>query len=407
VADQSGGSADFCRDYRGAADGARGAAVRGALMIEVRDIADRLNGCALDLCRQYLPGGARQGDKWFASNIWDSGKGASLVVTLSGDHIGKWRDFGGAAAGEAEGDMIDLIAIRLCGGDKRAAIQEAKRRLGIEDAFIPGRRAEIDPAEVARQQAAARERARARQAEEAAQRKAKIERAKGLWLSGRPIAGTPAEAYLRGRGFDTRGCAQDKNGGWPGSFRFHSEVWHRQSRVKIPALLAAAFTPDGEHVATQRIFLQRCIERGWTKIDSDHAKMVLGPIGGAFIPINKGASGKSMRDMPAGEQILMAEGNEKCMALRMLKPEMRIVCGYSLDNMGAIVFPETTGALIIAADRPKSEDELHSFEKVIARQQARGLSVRHFFPPAPYKDIDEWLVAVLAESDTSAQRRAG
>ena len=367
-------------------------------MIEVRDIADRLNGCALDLCREFLPAGQRVGDKWMASNIWDSGKTASLAVTLSGAHAGNWRDFGGAAAGEAQGDMIDLLRIRLCGGYKKAAIQEAKRRLGIEDRFIPGARAEIDPEEVAQAQAVARERAEARKAEEAAQLALRIRRAKGLWAYAKPIAGTPAETYLRGRGFDVRGQNIPKHGGWPGSFHYRDEVWCKPEGVKMPALLMAVYLPNGNMVACHRIFLRRDVRLGWSKIDSPNAKMALGPIGGGFIPINRGTSGKSMSAMPQGESVYMAEGPEKCMAIRMVKPQSRIVCGINLGNMGEIVFPETIGDLTIAADRPKTPAELDLLEKVIAKQQSRGVKVRSLFPPTPYKDIDEWMLAILAES---------
>jgi hypothetical protein len=46
-----------------------------------------------------------------------------------------------------------------------------------------------------------------------------------------------------------------------------------------------------------------------------------------------------MGKMTADEAVYMAEGIEKCLAIREIRPEYRIVAGVCLGNMGAIVFP--------------------------------------------------------------------
>jgi hypothetical protein len=93
----------------------------------------------------------------------------------------------------------------------------------------------------------------------------------------------------------------------------------------------------------------------------------------------------------------MAEGIEKCIAIRMKKPGARIISGLNLRNMGAIVLPPQCRRLIMVVDNDKGDDELVSLERAIARQQARGLHVQIVRPPHPYKDIDEWMIAVAPE----------
>jgi hypothetical protein len=367
-------------------------------MIDVREIADRFNALAPSLAPELLPNGHKAGSKWMFSGIDDTGKSASAWVNLSGAAIGHWTDMGSSRAGEDKGDMLDLLALKRFGGDLKAAIHEAKRRLGIVDAFDPGYRP--DPAEIARRAAEARARALQREAEEAAEREKKARGARALWLSGVPIAGTPAEAYLR-----ARDLAPDADGEWPGSFRFHASVpcGPLGRGVKVPALLCSIVSPAGVQIGTHRIFIER--ERGlWSKRrDIPKAKMVLGNMWGGFIPIDKGASRKSMRDMPEGEPVYGSEGPEKALCVRMLKPGARNICAINLPNLGAIVLPAQAKRLVWVADRPGSDEERASLERAIAAQQARGVSLGLVFPPAPHKDIDEWYRAWLREQ--RGQRR--
>lgn len=365
-------------------------------VVSVSEIADRLNRQAGDLAPQLLPNG-RYGEgrrTWTASSIADTGRSHSLVVNLTGSKVGQWKDFGNCPADEERGDMIDLLRHVRFGGNKGEAIAEAKKLLGIEDDFTPAR-ARLSPAELARLQEQraeeARQRAEQRAAEELQERLAKIRGAKALFHSdkARPIAGTPAEAYLLGRGI---GAGPDKV--WPGSLRFHPEVWNAEIRVKVPALLAMIVTPQGEHVGTHRIWLQPCPRRGWTKLDVENAKKVLGTFWGGFIPINKGASGKSMRHMPPDEPIYEAEGPEDCLLIREKLPAARIICAISLGNLGAIVFPAHARRLVVVGDRDEKGAEVDKLERAIARQQARGMAVGLVLPPKDFKDMNDWELGI-------------
>lgn len=367
-------------------------------LVSVSEISDRLNRLAGDLAPELLPNG-RYGEgrrTWTASGIADTGRSHSLVVNLTGVHVGQWRDFGNCRADEERGDMIDLLRLTRFGGNKGEAIAEAKRRLGIQDDFTPVR-ARLSPAELARLQeqraAEARERAEARAEAEAKDRAARIRGARALFLSpqARRIEGTPAEAYLLGRGI-----GPGAEGRWPGSLRFHPEVWNREIRAKVPALLAMIVTPQGEHVGTHRIWLQPCPRRGWTKLDVENPKKVLGTFWGGFIPINKGSSGKSMRHMAADEPIYEAEGPEDCLLIREKLPQARIVCAISLGNLGAIVFPDQARQLVVVGDRDGKPDEVDKLEQAIARQQARGMTVSLVLPPPGFKDVNDWALGLSA-----------
>lgn len=357
------------------------------------DVVRGINDLAGELATELLPNGHRAGNLWKFSGMADTGRSASAYVHLSGPKIGKWFDHGSAAPGEDKGDMLDLIRIKLCHGDQRAAFEEARRRLGMPSS---GERRELSPAEKAQRAADARRRAQARDEAAAAEKRKKAGRAQALWLGARPIAATPAEKYLWGRELSAGLDA------WPGSLRFHGEVYHGALEAKFPALVASIVTPTGQHIGTHRIFLQRRRDGSWGKLAGAPgvaAKMVLGNFWGGFVPINKGKSAKPMTAMPQGEAFYVCEGIEDAIAIRMVKPEARIGAAVSLSNIGAIELPAQAGPLVIVADRdekPKAKDAL---ERAIALQQARGREVKLVMPPdavngEPVKDLNDWIRAL-------------
>lgn len=287
--------------------------------------------------------------------------------------------------------MIDLLALRRYGGDRKAALADAKQRLGIVDDWPAGAPVpRASPEELRARAEEARARDAARQAEDEAARAAKIRGARSLFLHEKAVAlrATPAESYLIDRGLSAAPIGE-----WPGSLRFHPEVWNSEHKVKMPAMLAMIVNANGDHIGTQRTYLQQ--EGGrWVKIPGKGARKIVGVMGGGFIPINKGSSGKSMRHMSPDEPVYGAEGSEKCIAIRMKMPGARICSLVSLRNMGAVVFPAGVRRLVWITDNPKDDDEMAALEASIARQQARGVTVQQVWPPQPYKDLDEWMNAV-------------
>ena len=368
-------------------------------LISVSEIEQRLRAECERLVATLLPNAKRDGGHLRVGSVFGE-DGQSLGVALHGPKRGLWQDY----SGTDHGDMIDLIAATQ-GCDKGGAVAWAKDWLGIVDSWSPKDARAPDPAERAARAEEARARAEARCAQDALDKASRIRGARALYLhrDAVPIAGTPAEAYLLGRGLKHEPLPQ-----WPNSLKFHPEVYHGGERCKIPAMLAPVYLADGTHVATHRTFLQACSRRGWTKIDAKNAKMVLGPMSGGFVPINKGASGKAMRHAGANssgesEPVYLTEGIEDALVVRMRKPEARIVAAIALGNIGAIVLPAAVKRLVVCCDRDDNQQAIGALEQALARQQARGLEVFTVMPPAQVngratKDLNDWLLGLARPS---------
>lgn len=357
-------------------------APRPPYMIDTREIEQLLRADIEKLAWELLPACKRDGHFLCIGSL--SGEpGQSLKINLNGPGRGMWTDFSQArGSGYLGGDCLGMIRDVLFAGNMVDAIKWAKSWLGIDD---------LDPARIETRRRDARAAMEASAKEDRELKETKRRRAIALWMGAKPIAGTPAEAYLRNRGIDV-----GRLGKWPGALRFHAEVWNREEGVKIPAMVSAMFTPDGRHVATHRTYLRWCERRGWVKLDSPNAKMVLGASGGSFVPLRKGPSRKSMTDMPAGEWVHVAEGIEDALTVAMFKPDLRIVAGYSLVNIGLITWPSTVGGMVMLADRdPPGSPAIDALERVVARQQARGVQVKMALPERPHKDFNEWHLANL------------
>jgi hypothetical protein len=345
--------------------------------IEVREIEQLLRAQVEALVWQLLPNAKRDGHYLCVGSL--SGEpGQSLKINVDGPNRGMWADFAALGSDDGGGDCLLLIAKILFRGELVDAIKWAKSWLGLDG---------LDADRLETKKREARASAEADVIKAAELKEVKRKRAVALWMGAKPIAGTPAEAYLRGRGIDVA-----RLGKWPGSLKFHAEVWNREQGLKIPAMIAQMVTPAGVHVASHRTYLRWCERKGWVKLDSPNAKMVLGACAGSFIPLRHGPSGKSMSQMPEGEVEHMAEGIEDCLTAAMAKPEIRIDAGYSLGNIGSIVFPEHVRRLVLLCDRDEAGSKATDLlERVIARQQARGMHVQYVMPPVGVKDLNLWL----------------
>ena len=96
------------------------------------DIADRLAACALEVCKDLLPGGRVAGREYVCADL-DGGRGESLSVNLND---GVWKDF---AAGEGGADLINLFA-RKFNLSNGAAKDRAAEWLGLATPSAPGPR---------------------------------------------------------------------------------------------------------------------------------------------------------------------------------------------------------------------------------------------------------------------------
>src|SRR5271163_3702877 len=158
------------------------------------DLARRLARDAEAVCRHYLSKGRRSGRYWIAGDAMNT-PGRSLYVRLQGPDYGpgaagKWTD---AATGE-HGDLLDLIALNRDLHRIGEAMSEARSFLALPH---PAANISRTPPALSGSPEAARR----------------------LFRAGRPVPGTPAEAYLRARGI--LGPLD-----WS-SLRFHPSVYHR------------------------------------------------------------------------------------------------------------------------------------------------------------------------------------
>lgn len=365
--------------------------------ISAREIAAMLDAQAEALARELLTGGRREG-KFFCAGSVDGEAGQSLKVNLSGAMQGKWTDFSAAkGSDDYSGDMLQLIAVVKFGGwgsaeGKRSAIEWAKSWLGLDD-LSPDRLATV------KREAAERQ---AKSAKEAEKEKAEgRKRAGWLWHGAVPIAGTPAQAYLEARGIDFA-----RLGRLPGSLRYRPDVWCPVRKSKQPAMIAGIMALDGGLAGVHRTYLDI---HGW-----DHArrrgvvhvvkvqdakgrwkshKMSLGLYTGGCIPLWKGACSKTLRAITAGTPVYVSEGIEDGLSVALASPELRVVAGVALANIGGLQLPPQAGPVVfIGQNDPIGSKAADAFEGAIARQQEAGRKVQFFFPAPTFKDFNDQLL---------------
>lgn len=181
-----------------------------------------------------------------------------------------------------------------------------------------------DPATLARRQAERRA--------EAMKRAAQAER---LWQEAQPIAGTPAKAYLRGRGIT---CDL------PPALRFHPEAWHGPTARRWPALVALVEGGDG--CAVHRTFL-RADGSGKAGLPGGD-KLMLGGTQGGVVRLSGGPS-----------RLVVGEGIESTLSVLcgMLDGPATVWAALSTSGLRGLRLPARPGRLTIACDgdRPGRE----------------------------------------------------
>jgi hypothetical protein len=376
--------------------------------ISPREIETALQQRVDSLVPELLPAARADGRFWVVGSV-DGEPGQTLKINRSGARQGCWTDFNAGAHPDARsGDMLKLIAIVRFGGwsqdgAKAKSIGWAKSWLGW-DSLDP------DRLETVRREAVAR--AAANDAAAAEELKAKRTQAEWLWNGAIPIARverresgflivqrTPAFDYLAARlpGFEALVLAR---GRVPGSLRYRPDVWCRERRGKHPAMIACIMgLNDGSLLGVHRTYLDisrwdHATRRGpVSKAKVENPKLSLGHYAGGCIPLWKGASPATLREIPAGTAVYASEGIEDGLSVALAAPELRVVAGVALANLGALALPEQAGELVlIGQNDPIGSKAVDAFERVVARQQAAGRRVRLMFPKPEYKDFNDQLL---------------
>ena len=316
-----------------------------------------------DLCQRLLPDGWREGQEWVGGP-----PGARVRVHLAGRKAGVWAVF---ASGES-GDALDLVAHLEFGGNKKSAYHWALDFLGMSGAEPPAATARPVPAAAL---------ARATREVEDTKR-----RALGFWLHAQPLIGTPAAAYLAGRGIGP----QDLR--WaPSALRFHPEVWCAETNTKLPAMLGL-IQCRSEPVAVHRTYLAQRADGSWGKAHLSAAKKVLGSYRGGLIPLSRGGSKKPLRDHPEDRVLAIAEGIEDGLTVALHQPSWRVVAAISVGNMQALELPPGAIDIVLVFDRDGENPAVRKARKAAMRKLLEGgRSVRTIQPDPGFKDFnDQW-----------------
>lgn len=314
------------------------------------DVAAMLGRRADALCQALLSAGRRNGGYWTVGGV-DNLPGKSMWVHLTGPRAGNWQD---AGTGEF-GDAMDLIAACLYRGDLKAAYRWALDFLGIGSG---GSAATVRPEPAAPARPAASDDDR----QKAAHR---------MWLEAEAsIANTPVDAYLKGRGIDLAELGRQ-----PRALRFHRDLYHRPSRMRFPAMVAAISGQDGTHLATHRTWLER-VGGAWVKARVEPNKMSFGTFAGGSIRLWRGASKKPLKDALPDEPVCIGEGIETCLSVAIACPELRVLCAVSQGNFGGIWLPDQVRMVILCAENDDKPAARMAFQRVVDRHLDAGRHVR-------------------------------
>jgi Toprim domain len=277
---------------------------------EAAELAARLARRAEQVCRHYLSNGRREGSYWLVGDVANT-PGRSLFVRLKGPSsgkgaAGKWTD---AATGE-HGDLLDLIATNRGLLRLPDVLAEARLFLNLPRCALVGERAQSRFSAATGSTAAARR----------------------LFAVSRPIEGTIAETYLRGRGIaEFRQTA---------ALRFHPRCYYRADadgpRETWPALIAAVTDLGGRLTGVHRTWLTRC---GDDKAPVVTPRRALGYL-----------LGYAVRFGIAEDVMAAGEGIETMLSVRAVAPFLPTVAALSAHHLAAIRFPPTLRRLYVARD---------------------------------------------------------
>lgn len=188
--------------------------------------------------------------------------------------------------------------------------------------------------------------------------------ARQIWRSAGPIAGTPAETYLR-----RRRITMDL----PPSLRF-ARLRYPQEQGQRPALIAAVSSPDGTLTGIQRTFLS---DEGH-KADVPEAKLSLGRVAGGSIQLG-----------PVEASLVVTEGLEDGLTLaQALGRSVWVSAGTAM--LPRMELAEETRAVVIGADGDAAGEA--AANKAAHAFAAAGRRVRIMRPAVGFKDFNAELL---------------
>ncbi|HUO21699.1 MAG TPA: toprim domain-containing protein [Caulobacteraceae bacterium] len=298
-------------------------------------------------------------------------KPGSFVIWIDGERVGAWKDF---ATGE-QGDVFDLVA-----GVRRLRSKIDTYWWAVDHLGLDRKGNAAQPRQVGDIEAERRRRERDRVAAEMKAHEEDEAKSAGLfklWLSLPPIAGTPAEHYLRvARGIDLSRLAHA-----PEALRWAARAEYVNSQTgevtEWRNCMVSAMTRGSKLAALHRTYLRA---DGGGKADVPKPKMMIGPCRGAAIRLSKGPSGLSpAKAAAAGKRgpLAIGEGIETCLTVAAARPDYRVWAAGSLSLMGLLDWPECASAVVLLGENDWKTDARAAFERIHKHwlDQAKGRPV--------------------------------
>ena len=313
-------------------------------------IVAQLRAMAETWVPRLFPNGRRVGDEWRLANIKGAPprKQGSCVIALRGEHAGDWHDFDGNQ-----------------GGGPRSTIEEGTGHTGRDLLAHAADLAGWSPGAPIRQ----------------APPPAKPERDTARELAfildhARPIVGTPAEAYLRGRGLDVPDHAD---------LLAHLDLTHWETKSGYPALIGIVRDRTGNVVAIHRTYLQSDAAQPdkVAKASVTKPRMMLGKTGGGAV-----------RVAPLGQSgvLALSEGIETGLAVMAACPGLAVWATLSTAGMEQVHLPAQARRIIILADHDASGAGLRAAETLARRLRAEDREVAIAMPSEAGDDFNDVLL---------------
>jgi hypothetical protein len=198
----------------------------------------------------------------------------------------------------------------------------------------------------------------------------------------RPIAGTPAETYLRGRGIVTMAAGDP--------LRCHPRCYYRPDEDSPtetwPALIAAVTDLGDTITGVHRIWLRR----------SGHGKA---PIKAPRRSIGD-LLGHGVRFGAVSDVMAAGEGIETVLSLRSVLPTLPLVAATSANHLAALLFPPTLRRLYVVRDRDPAGDA--AMASLGRRAEAAGIEMLGLSPA--FNDFNEDLRCLRVEEFRASVR---
>ncbi len=154
-------------------------------------------------------------------------------------------------------------------------------------------------------------------------------------------------------------------------------------------MVAAIADASGTMVAVHRTWLEQGTDGRWRKAPLQDAKLTLGRYSGGSIRLWRGASKKSLRDAPAGEEVVIGEGIEDCLTAAIDDPARRVLAAVSGGNMTTLILPPQIAGVLLLGQNEDNPTAWKHWGRVVAHFQGQGKRVRWAAPPIAWKDLAE------------------